>query len=307
MAIKRELHDQVPFQYEGFSSPNGTVVPDDVFDVLMPRLTDPELRVLLYIIRRTFGFKKDSDSISLKQMVEGIRTRDGRVLDSGTGMSKASVARGIKGLNAKGIILATHNSSRERGDEPTTYALRFRNGPVSQAETRGVSQTKTGGSLTLRQARVSPVDPQQTVEQQTDRSLSNIRKADSPKAGLSGSAEHHKQDPQALGELLRKPDHTRIELGESYDEDRQVLVDYLADFAREFGDRSSLKSTTTRVYRLYQQAGIERSTFIERMYQARAITKERGGSIRSARFAYFLSVLEDVLGLRRDEGDVPHQ
>src|SRR5947209_15972592 len=57
------------FHYEGFSSPLGTIVPDDVFDVLMPQLADPELRVLLYIIRRTFGFKRDHDDISLKQMV----------------------------------------------------------------------------------------------------------------------------------------------------------------------------------------------------------------------------------------------
>src|SRR5687767_7126295 len=104
-----EQHKE-PFHYEGFSSPNGTIVPDDVFDVLLPRLTDPELRVLLYIIRRTFGFKRDSDNISLRQMVAGIRTRDGRVLDGGTGMSKASVARGLKGLTAKGVIIATHNS-----------------------------------------------------------------------------------------------------------------------------------------------------------------------------------------------------
>src|SRR4051794_28640524 len=98
-------HEPSSFHYDGFNSPNGTIVPDDVFDVLMPRLTDPELRVLLYIIRRTFGFKKDSDDISLRQMVEGIRTRDGRVLDGGTGMSKASVARGLKGLATKGVII----------------------------------------------------------------------------------------------------------------------------------------------------------------------------------------------------------
>jgi len=155
------------FHYEGFGSPNGTIVPDDVFDVLMPQLTDPELRVLLYIIRRTFGFKRNEDNISLKQMVEGIRTRDGRVLDRGTGISKASVARGLKGLTEKGIIAVKHNSSAARGNEPTTYALRFKElqaphedvatqtllptplsqietPPLSQIETRGVSQFETG-------------------------------------------------------------------------------------------------------------------------------------------------------------------
>ena len=45
------------FRYEGFSEPNYTPVPDDLFDLIAPNLTESELRVLLYIIRRTFGFK----------------------------------------------------------------------------------------------------------------------------------------------------------------------------------------------------------------------------------------------------------
>ncbi|HEY8311261.1 MAG TPA: replication protein, partial [Gemmatimonadaceae bacterium] len=117
--------DDTSFEYEGFSNPNGTIVPDDVFDVLMPRLADAELRILLYIIRRTFGFKKNSDDISLRQMVEGITTRDGRVLDSGTGLSKPTVARGLAGLREKRIIVATRNRSVERGNEATSYRLRF--------------------------------------------------------------------------------------------------------------------------------------------------------------------------------------
>src|SRR5215213_3594469 len=78
-----------PFAFDGFASPSYTQVPDELFDVLMPSLPDAELRVLLYIVRRTFGFKRDADAISLSQMVSGIVTRDGRRLDAGTGLSKA--------------------------------------------------------------------------------------------------------------------------------------------------------------------------------------------------------------------------
>src|SRR5215216_3665019 len=90
--------------FDGFTSPAYTQVPDELFDVLMPQLADCELRVLLYIIRRTFGFKRETDAISLSQMVSGITTADGRVLDRGTGLAKATVARGLKGLRAKGVI-----------------------------------------------------------------------------------------------------------------------------------------------------------------------------------------------------------
>src|SRR5215210_1514707 len=90
------------FYYQGFSSPNGTIVPDDVFDVLLAQISDIELRVLLYIIRRTFGFKKDADNISLKQIVQGITTQDGRVFDRGAGVSKPSAIKAVRGLVDKG-------------------------------------------------------------------------------------------------------------------------------------------------------------------------------------------------------------
>jgi len=304
------------FHYDGFSSPNGTIVPDDVFDVLMPRLTDPELRVLLYIIRRTFGFKKHSDNISLKQMVEGIRTRDGTVLDGGTGMSKASVARGLKGLSQKDIITAVHNSSRERGNEPTTYSLRFKQGPLSQPETRGVSQIETGGGLSLRQALVSPVDPQQTVKQQTEISLSNVRKADITTEMLLGNSEQSENASRrvftSVGEKLDQCPGAR-KCGEiTVDPDRATIVDYIEDFSREFSDRAPLKSSATRAYNLYQTSGLSLDTFIEGLYRARSVVKERSGSIRSTtmpatsgtaaknKMAYFFAVLEDLLGLRED-------
>jgi hypothetical protein len=108
-----------PIRYHGFSRPNYTQVADDVFDVLLPELTESELKVLLYIIRRTFGFKNDADTISLKQMVEGIRARDGRQLDPGAGVSKTSAVR---------------NRSTEKGDEPTTYTLHVAETPVSRPD-----------------------------------------------------------------------------------------------------------------------------------------------------------------------------
>ena len=95
------------WEFRGFLSPTTTPVPDELFDVLAPRLKEGELRVLLYIIRRTFGFKKQSDNISLRQMVEGITTKDGQVLDQGTGLSKRAVIAAVQGLVEHKIIVAT--------------------------------------------------------------------------------------------------------------------------------------------------------------------------------------------------------
>ena len=149
-----------PFFYQGIPSLNGTIVPDDVFDVLMPVCTGAEFKVLAYIVRRTFGFKKESDAISLHQMVDGITKRNGTVLDRGTGLSKSAVAVAIKGLAAKGIIEAHRSTSKKRGYEPTTYRLRF-------AATQPLSRNRTRGGQKTGQGLVQKSDIQITGEQTT--------------------------------------------------------------------------------------------------------------------------------------------
>jgi len=132
------------FVFAGFSAPNSTPVPDEFFDLLAPNLTESELRVLLYIMRRTFGFKKHADDISLKQIVEGIIGHDGEAIDHGAGVSKPSAVKAVKGLVAQGIITAQRNRSQARGDEPTTYALRFRQVPrVNGVDTGEVNPVYT--------------------------------------------------------------------------------------------------------------------------------------------------------------------
>src|SRR5215218_1297416 len=109
--------------FRGYISPKYTQIPDVLFDQQLPDLSGAELKVLLYIMRRTFGFKKDSDDISLNQICQGITTKDGRVLDRGTGLSKSTAQLAIKGLIAKNIILTTKRVSKEKGNEATTYEL----------------------------------------------------------------------------------------------------------------------------------------------------------------------------------------
>src|SRR3712207_3965748 len=115
--------NKTPIRFAGYSKPNYTIVPDELFDELLPKLSGAEIKVLLYIIRRTFGFKKNSDNISLNQICKGIATKDGRVLDQGTGLSQSTVLVALKGLVEKNILVATRRMSAEKGNEPTTYNL----------------------------------------------------------------------------------------------------------------------------------------------------------------------------------------
>jgi phage replication O-like protein O len=161
--------------FPGFQFPTTTPVPDEVFDVLMPQLSGAELKVLLYICRRTFGFKKDSDSISLHQIATGITTRDGRVLDGGTGLSKRHVQRALKVLEKKHIITVTRKVDETGLNEVNTYSLNIlerRSGVGTKSPhprdnmSPGVGTSRSGGVGTP--ASTTTNREQETVRQETD-------------------------------------------------------------------------------------------------------------------------------------------
>src|SRR5919106_5381301 len=161
--------------FPGFQFPTTTPVPDEVFDVLMPQLSGAELKVLLYICRRTFGFKKDSDTISLHQIAQGIKTRDGRVLDGGTGLCKRHVQRALKVLEKKNIIQVTRKVDETGLNEVNTYSLNMREtgrgvgtkSPHPRDKiTPGVGTPESGGVGTPMSTTTN--SNQETVLQETD-------------------------------------------------------------------------------------------------------------------------------------------
>jgi len=84
--------------------PNSTQIPNIVLDLLVPKLPPAEARCILYISRRTFGFHRSKDRISLSQFIGGIISRDGKRLDYGTGLSRPSVVEALKNLFKAGAI-----------------------------------------------------------------------------------------------------------------------------------------------------------------------------------------------------------
>jgi hypothetical protein len=311
--------------FPGFNEPTFTLTPDILFDELAPDLVECELRVLLYIVRRTFGFKKSADSISINQMVEGIKTRDGRILDRGTGMSRPSVVKGAKGLAEKGIIIATANRNPDGGDAPTTYQLRFRT----------TVDTQVGGLTNLTPPSKAPLPPgvnrlnpqveaveQDPVTQDTEDTTYLSKPILDPTSNFrNGSTREEKRGKDASNDVgrpqevdgnravdrtpagTRKPPHRRAL---EYPRERQIILSYLRDFSLELGDRAPLRSTVTRAYNLFQESGLSLDDFIAALLEARSITKERTSAIhgevgRKNKAPYFFACLEDVLGLREDD------
>jgi phage replication O-like protein O len=157
-----ETLSKPPFQ--GFRFPNTTPVPDELFDELLAELSGAELKVLLYICRRTFGFKKESDTISLNQMIHGIQRKDTTWLDKGTGLSRDSVTRALKDLEQRGVIITVKKQSETKGNEVNTYQLNIRAAATPDDPS---SENRTRGGVKIGLGVVRKSDPQETVVQET--------------------------------------------------------------------------------------------------------------------------------------------
>ena len=149
-------------KFPGFRSPTYTITPDELYDELLSQLTGSELKVLLYIIRRTFGFKKKSDNISTNQIMNGIKTKKGRQLDTGTGLSNRAVINAVKTLESKNIIIANRRIDKEKGNLPTTYSLNI---------LPPYEESSQGGSEKTSQGLMKKLHTQKTVLQDTDNNV----------------------------------------------------------------------------------------------------------------------------------------
>lgn len=76
----------------GLKAPNHTQIPNEIFDEWLPKLGLAELKVLMVIMRKTFGWHKIRDRISLGQ------------LEKLTGLERRHILKATKTLSEKGLI-----------------------------------------------------------------------------------------------------------------------------------------------------------------------------------------------------------
>ncbi len=127
--------------------PTTTPLPDEIYDEWVPLLGEAELKVLLYIVRRTLGFHKGTDAISLTQFARGITTRDGRVLDKGCGItSRATLVRALTALEKKGLISARKGRNGTGGRSVTVYGLSWMPGGTGVDPAGGGVQREPPGT-----------------------------------------------------------------------------------------------------------------------------------------------------------------
>jgi hypothetical protein len=277
------------YRFEGFEAPHYTQIPDAFFDEVMCHLSEAELRVALYIMRRTFGFKKRADAISFNQFLKGIVTRDGRRLDHGCGIAgRTNLTRALRGLEEKGVISARRSTSA-RGDAQTTvYELRF----------------KESGGVAPRDA----VAPDGAVTRRDHASGRVVPEGDHPGGGVVTEADHggdRRSPPVVIGRDPQDPD--RQETGnnstETSSEDDATALCAAIDAASEaLGDGSPRGANRARAARLLAGVSDEYAAQIAEQALGRVagILRAKGG-VKSP-MAYYFRVLEDMAGQARPGG-----
>jgi len=91
--------------------PNSTQLPNIIIDYWMPRLTDGEFKVLIAIARKTYGWRKKSDTISLRQIEEM------------TGLSRKGITKMLDSLIAKTLIIKIKSKTEWGDDAPNIYEI----------------------------------------------------------------------------------------------------------------------------------------------------------------------------------------
>ena len=89
-----------------FSPPteNWSKMPHELINTFPEIETLGELKVILYILRHTWGFQDDQKKITLDEFVNGRKRRDRTRLDNGTGLSRGTVRNGLERAEAHGFI-----------------------------------------------------------------------------------------------------------------------------------------------------------------------------------------------------------
>jgi hypothetical protein len=226
-------------KFRGFSSPRTTPTPDEFYDRVLAKIDNlAELKVVLYVIRHTFGWGKFIDRISLSQFVRGVTRRsiihEGDRLkhvevqvDRGTGLSEPAVIQGLRRAVEHGYLVrymvcgrcqqeifeakppakCPHCQEPYRGRQQHYYSLSLLSTELSTLPKelrveylRGLGGTPKGFLGVL----LNVLKAQETTEQETYKQETSIQETDNKQlvavVGLLSGFGFKSADSQAIAE-----------------------------------------------------------------------------------------------------------
>lgn len=117
--------------------PNTSAIPNVLFDYWMDKLSPAEFKVLMCIARKTYGWHKDVDKISIKQ------------IEKMTGLSRKGIIKNIEVLMLHNLLIKIKSKTEDGDDAPNKYTINVNcMGVGSELSTLGVvNSVHQGGSV----------------------------------------------------------------------------------------------------------------------------------------------------------------
>jgi hypothetical protein len=116
---------------------NFTMIPHAFIREKMHDLNGNAVKVMLYILDRTYGFPdkkgrpKPFDAIGYDQFEKGITTREGKQLDRGTGLAVKSIKRALDELEKADLVFIHCRQLKATGEWlPTVYSGSGKTTPI---------------------------------------------------------------------------------------------------------------------------------------------------------------------------------
>jgi hypothetical protein len=283
-----------------------TATPDWLFDEVAPDLDKAPLKVLLYIVRRTCGFRKLADAISLTQFQHGIVTRDGRQLDKGCGVTnRTNLLHALADLEARGLIEHQDAIHADGGNATTIYYLRGPGqGGGATSAPPPICQDTRGGVPPAHPRGVPPAHPQQTdvptnrkIERlvpptPTDGEIGSARFRENKSVNDAGDPRRNDADelvPDVAGAPAVPPQAQR-----RIDADYQALVAPMTAVVERLDDGAPPWASVSRGYGLMARAGLDVPTFLALLDEAELLMRPSLPHIEKP-MAYLFRVVESLM------------
>ena len=120
--------------FNGFAPPtsNFSKLPHALIDALPIFSSESELKLVLYIIRHTWGFNEYEQPrrLTIDELMNGRKRTDGARMDAGTGLSKPSVISGLRMAETHGFI-EVHIDDSDKARMKKSYRIRDEQESVS--------------------------------------------------------------------------------------------------------------------------------------------------------------------------------
>lgn len=174
---------------------NYSRLPHQFIEEVLPKITSlSEMKVIVYVLRHTWGYHEDAKSITIDEFTHGRKRKDGTRLDAGTGMSENAIKAGIKSAVKHGFLfMLTDDSDKARIKK--TYSL---------SEFEGQELMAEGQELTPGVPNVDPRSEKDTLERNSKKEKEPLSSNDD--SGISceqSEADLTKERYKAINELIK--------------------------------------------------------------------------------------------------------